>query len=87
MGQLVPLMEWASSPKGFKYPPAPATLHRYAKTGQIIPAPIKQGSKWIVDENAKYVGVIAKAEIPSHLPASVRALLEKTINGSQTPHT
>jgi hypothetical protein len=82
MAQLIPIKEWANGPNGFKYPPNPVTLSVYAKTGQIYPPAIKQGRRWVVEENAKFIGIQAHPDISSNVSRPARALLEKVINGS-----
>lgn len=82
MAQLIPLVEWARGPNGFRYPPGAVTLSIYARTGQICPPPVKQGKRWLVVEHATFVGLQARADAPSNLSRSARALLEKVINGS-----
>lgn len=85
MGQLVSLIDWAAGPNGFKEPPGRAALHRIAKTKQTYPPAVKQGRRWVVDEEAKFVGMIDRVEIPNHLPPAARSLVEKALNGSKTP--
>ncbi|QQN35657.1 hypothetical protein JHW33_03155 [Rahnella aceris] len=85
MGQLVSLAEWAAGPNGFKEPPCKATLHRIAKTRQTYPPAVKQGRRWVVDEEARFIGMVERVEISNHLPAGARTLVEKALNGSKTP--
>ena len=87
MGQLIPIKEWATGPNGFRYPPKPVTLNAYAKTGQIYPQPIKQGRCWVVDENAKFIGVQAKPDVSTNISRPARALLEKALHGSSPQKT
>ncbi len=81
MSQLIPIIEWASGPNGFKYPPKAATLYKYAATGQIYPKPKKQGKKWVVDEDAKFVGIIASAPSLDRLSKPVGDLVKKALTG------
>lgn len=81
MGQLIPITEWASGPNGWKYPPARATLYKYAATGQIHPIPKKQGKKWVVDADAKFVGILAAAPALERLPKPVSDLVKKGLGG------
>ncbi|MCL8167237.1 excisionase [Enterobacter kobei] len=84
MGQLVSLEDWASGPNGFKQPPSRAALHKIAKTGQTIPRALKQGRRWVIDEEAKFIGMLASPALPPRMPKAVKTLMEKVINGSQT---
>ncbi|TOE78820.1 excisionase [Vibrio parahaemolyticus] len=54
---LLTLNEWAS--KEYKTPPSIQTLRTWAKSGQIHPLPKQHGGRWMVEENAKYIGVPA----------------------------
>lgn len=87
MTQLIPICEWARGPNGFRYPPTAVTLSVYAKTGQIFPHPIKQGRRWVVDENAKFVGLQARPDVSANLSRHARALLEKVIYGGPSKTT
>ncbi|WP_375058366.1 excisionase [Zobellella sp. DQSA1] len=51
----IPIKEWAR--RHFQLNVSSTTLSTYAKSGQISPAPIKFGGKWMVDENARFVGI------------------------------
>ncbi|PKH21428.1 hypothetical protein CIG19_16645 [Enterobacterales bacterium CwR94] len=84
MGQLVSLIDWAVGKNGFKEPPSRAALHRIAKTKQTYPPAIKQGRRWVVDEDAKFVGMLERVEISSHLTSPARLLVERALNGSKT---
>ena len=84
MGQLVSLKDWASGPNGFKQPPSRAALYRIAKTGQTMPRALKQGRRWVIDEEAKFIGLLASPVFPPHMPKAVKTLMERVINGSQT---
>jgi hypothetical protein len=81
MGQLIPISEWASGPKGFKYPPKKTTLHKYAATDQIYPKPKRQGKKWVVDEDAVFVGILAPTPDMDRLPKPVSDLVKRALNG------
>ena len=47
------ITDWAA--RQFNPPPSKTTLYTWAKSGQIVPAPIKVGNRWYVDEQAEYV--------------------------------
>ena len=84
MGQLVSLEDWASGPNGFKHPPSRASLHRIAKTGQTIPRALKLGRRWVIDEDAKFIGLITSPVLPPLMRQAVKKVMERVINGSQT---
>ncbi|MES4782447.1 hypothetical protein L0B07_17325 [Raoultella ornithinolytica] len=82
MGQLVTIYEWASGPNGFKYPVSKAALNKIAKTKQTYPAAIKQGYRWVVDEDARFIGMVGRPDISTSIPDKARLLVEKALNGS-----
>ena len=84
MGQLVTLHEWASGPNGFKYPLSNSALNKIAKTKQTYPPALKQGRRWVIDEDARLVGSV---DISSSLSDKARQLVEKAINGSSPQKT
>lgn len=86
MGQLVLLSEWASGPNGFRHPPKTATLHRIAKTRQTFPAAVKVGHRWMIDEDARFIGLIGGTEIPNDLSPEARKLVEKGIRSGETTY-
>lgn len=84
MGRHIPIRDWATGPNGFGYRLSSNALNLIAKTRQTYPAAIKQGRIWVVDEDARFIGMVTKTEIPRNIPDKARALMEKTLNGSQT---
>jgi len=72
----ITLQEWAK--RNFDPPPCKATLHSYAKTGQIIPAPVKVGRYLMCDEDAVYSPLIKPT---GNDKLSKRAL--EILNGTQ----
>lgn len=87
MGQLVTLHEWASGPNGFKYPLSNSALNKIAKTKQTYPPALKQGRLWVIDEDARFVGMVGSVDISSSLSDKARQLVEKAINGSSPQKT
>ena len=87
MGQLVAINEWASGPNGFKEPISRAALHKIAKTRQTYPPAIKQGRRWAVDEDARFIGLVGRVEITSGISDQARQLVEKALNGCPSQKT
>ncbi|MEB6387761.1 excisionase [Kluyvera ascorbata] len=87
MGQLVTLDEWASGPNGFKYKLSKSALNKIAKTKQTYPPAIKQGRRWVVDEDARFIGMVGNVDIAPSLSDKARHLVEKAINGSSPQKT
>ena len=87
MGQLVTLHEWASGPNGFKYPSSNSALNKIAKTKQTYPPALKQGRRWVIDEDARFVGMVGSVDISTSLSDKARQLVEKAINGSSPQKT
>ncbi|AYN30174.1 hypothetical protein D8682_26250 [Buttiauxella sp. 3AFRM03] len=86
MGRHIPIREWASGPNGFSYELKYSALNHIAKTKQTFPPAVKQGRIWVVDEDAKFIGMVTRTEIPKNIPDKARALMEKTLNGCKTTH-
>ena len=87
MGQLVLLSEWACGPNGFRHPPKKATLNRIAKTRQTFPAAVKVGHRWMIDEEARFIGLVGNTEIQNDLPPEVRRLVERGLHGGETSYS
>ena len=49
------LEEWANTI--FSQPPSVRTLRTWAKTKQIVPAPVMVGKVWMARRDAQYVGL------------------------------
>jgi len=89
VGQLILFSEWARGPNGFNpsVMPCPAVLNRMAKTKQTFPAAIKMGRRWVVDEEAKFIGIPMGVTIPENIPESAKELIRRATNGGQTKET
>ena len=87
MGQLVTIDDWASGPNGFKEPISRTALRQIAKTKQTYPAAIKHGRRWVVDEDARFIGMLGKAHISSDISDPARILVEKALNGCSPKKT
>ncbi|MFZ4218680.1 excisionase [Enterobacter ludwigii] len=81
MAKVVTIEEWAAGPNGFSYPKEPEELYKIAKTGQISPPAMKDGKKFVVYEDAKFIGRRKATKISKHLPDKVRAYVERSLNG------
>lgn len=81
MGQLVTIYDWASGPNGFKQPVSKSALNKIAKTKQTYPPAIKQGKRWVVDEDARFIGMVGNVDISSSISGKARQLVEKALNG------
>lgn len=84
MTKTVLIEDWATGPNGFSYPKKPRQLAHLAKTNQISPPAMKDGGKWVVYEDAKFVGIRSDHKISTNLPDAARKLVEKTLNGKAT---
>lgn len=50
-------------------------------------AALKQGRRWVIDEDARFVGMVGSVDISSSLSDKARQLVEKAINGSSPQKT
>ncbi|MCL8123666.1 hypothetical protein M8309_09540 [Enterobacter hormaechei] len=57
------------------------------KTKQTYPPALKQGRRWVIDEDARFVGMVGSVDISSSLSDKARQLVEKAINGSSPQKT
>lgn len=87
MGQMVTIYDWASGPNGFKKAVSKAALNKIAKTKQTYPAAIKQGRTWVVDEDARFIGMVGNIDISSSISGKARQLVEKALNGCSPQKT
>ncbi|HZW12198.1 MAG TPA: excisionase [Noviherbaspirillum sp.] len=68
----IPLQEWAELTFG-PFAPAYPTLRRWAKTGLIVPSPVKIGNTWFVESHAVYRDRLQVGHFsPTGTPVSVR---------------
>lgn len=81
MTKKVLLQDWATGPNGFDYPQKQSRLNYLAKAGQIFPPATKDGKRWVVDEDAIFIGCVGKPKISQNLPEAAKNLVEKVING------
>lgn len=86
MARLIPLYEWAIEEFG-DAAPGKATLCRYAKFGMIYPPALKVGRSWMVEKDARFVGLskplISLATNPKLSPAA-NLLLKKVMMDGHT---
>lgn len=84
MGQIVSIYDWASGPNGFKEPVSKSSLHKIAKYKQTYPPAIKHGRRWVIDEDARFIGMACTPELSTNLSGKARQLVEKALNGSSS---
>ncbi|MBU9823903.1 excisionase [Rahnella perminowiae] len=68
MARLIPLYEWAIEEFG-DHAPCKVTLSRYAKFGMIYPPALKVGRSWMVEKDARFVGLSEPLIRPTINPA------------------
>lgn len=81
MSKTVLIEEWAKGPNGFGYPKDKRQLAYLAKTNQISPPAMKDGGKWVVYEDSKFIGVRGKTKISDELSEEAKKLVERSLNG------
>jgi len=57
---LITLSQWANNSFSISF--GAGTLNKWARHGQIFPAPTKIGNRWMVHPNAKYVEKTIEAQ-------------------------
>ncbi|AGH74065.1 excisionase [Edwardsiella piscicida] len=80
MARMVSLKEWAEDEFG-SLAPSLHTLTKYAKGHMMAPPARKVGRKWMIDREARFIGILAEPKIaPTANPALKRIIAD----GSQT---
>jgi hypothetical protein len=51
------------------------------KTGPIHPPATKDGRRWVVDEDAIFIGCVGKPKVSQNLPEAAKNFVEKVVNG------
>lgn len=74
MARLLPLDVWADEEFG-NAKPSPQTLKKYAKHNMISPPAVRVGRRWMVEANARYVGMLAKPKINGKISPLARRIL------------
>lgn len=63
MARMIPLLDWARDEFG-EQAPSERILKKYAKDRMMAPPAIKVGRCWMVDREARFVGVLAEPQVP-----------------------
>ncbi len=63
MARMIPLLDWARDEFG-EQAPSERILKKYAKGRMMAPPAIKVGRCWMVDREARFVGVLAEPQVP-----------------------
>lgn len=63
MALMIPLLDWARDEFG-EQAPSERILKKYAKGRMMAPPAIKVGRCWMVDREARFVGVLAEPQVP-----------------------
>lgn len=79
MARLKTLYEWAIEEFGDSAP-CMATLHKYAKNNMIYPPALKAGRHWMVEANARYIGMVKPLIRPTDSPLLKRILSDDSLN-------
>ena len=74
MSRMVDLEAWAEYEFGDEAP-SRRTLYKYAKSHMMVPPALKVGKKWMVDRDARYVGIISKPQLPGNSGDMLRRIL------------
>jgi hypothetical protein len=75
MARILTLHAWAHDEFG-EAMPSPQTLQNYAKLNMISPPAKKVGRRWMVEADARYVGILATPEIKPNCNPLLKRILE-----------
>lgn len=78
MARLKTLYEWAIEEFGDSAP-CKATLCNYAKHNMIYPPALKAGRHWMVEANARYIGMVKPLIRPTDSPLLKRILSDNSL--------
>ena len=65
MSRMISLTEWAGEEFG-EMAPSERVLKKYAKGKMIVPPAVRVGRLWMVDREARFVGVLAEPQLPAN---------------------
>lgn len=65
MSRMISLIDWAQEEFG-EQAPSERVLKKYAKGQMMVPPAVKVGRNWMVDREARYVGVMAEPVVPAN---------------------
>lgn len=80
MSRMVDLEAWARIEFGDEAP-SKRVLLKYAKSKMMVPPALKVGKKWMVDRDSRYVGIVAKPQLPAGASDKLSRILS---DGSKT---
>jgi hypothetical protein len=72
---MIPLIDWAKEEFGADAP-SERVLKKYAKGRMMVPPAIRVGRCWMVDREARFVGVVATPQIPTNANPRLRRIIE-----------
>lgn len=74
MSRMVSLLEWAKDEFGSEAP-SERVLKKYAKGQMIAPPAMRVGRRWMVDREARFVGIIAEPQNPKNSNPRLRRII------------
>ena len=74
MSRMVSLLEWAKDEFGSEAP-SERVLKKYAKGQMIAPPPMRVGRRWMVDKEARFIGVVAEPQLPINVNPKLRRII------------
>ncbi|AXD29431.1 excisionase [Salmonella enterica subsp. houtenae] len=75
MARMVSLEEWAEEEFG-ELAPSLRTLKKYAKGNMMAPPARKVGREWMIDFEARFIGVLAEPRISPNANPKLRRIIE-----------
>ncbi|KAF6592560.1 excisionase [Cronobacter sp. EKM101R] len=83
MARMVSLEVWAKEEFG-NLAPSLRTLKKYAKGHMMAPPAIKVGKEWMIDREARFIGMLAESKITPTANPKLRRIIE---DGCQTTNS
>lgn len=71
---MIPLDDWAKDEFG-ALAPSERVLKKYAKANMIAPPAVRVGRCWMVDREARFVGIAAEPKLPKNANPKLRRII------------
>ncbi|QZN97773.1 excisionase [Symbiopectobacterium purcellii] len=74
MSRMISLTEWAQAEFG-QMTPSERLLKKYAKGKMIAPPAVRVGRLWMVDREARFVGILAEPQLPTNANPKLKRII------------
>ncbi|MEH8795110.1 excisionase [Klebsiella quasipneumoniae subsp. similipneumoniae] len=75
MSRMVSLLEWAKDEFGSEARLIRRQRQMCIRDRMIAPPPMRVGRRWMVDKEARFIGVVAEPQLPIHVNPKLRRII------------